>query len=67
MQLVNRVLPPEKLFEEAEKLAIKIAGYNPQIVSRAKNAVVNGLDMTLAEGLSLERRLSILPTKNGQE
>jgi enoyl-CoA hydratase/carnithine racemase len=64
IKLVNKVLPREQLFSEADKLANKIAGYNPQVVSRAKNAVINGLDMTLAEGLSLERRLSMLSVNN---
>ncbi len=58
-KLVNRVVPRNALFAEAEKMARRIAGYDPQAVCRAKQAVTRGLDMTLEEGLALERRLSL--------
>jgi enoyl-CoA hydratase/carnithine racemase len=59
IKLVNRVLPRSALFSEAEKLAEKIAGFDPASVVSAKQAVVRGLDMRLAEGLQLERRLAL--------
>lgn len=57
MKLVNRVLPVQELFAEAEKLAHRIKDYDPQAVSFAKQAITRGLDMSLQEGLNLEKRL----------
>lgn len=56
--LVNRVVPRNKLLETAEELAKKIASHNPMAVRNAKQAVVRGLDLSLAEGLDLEKRLA---------
>ena len=57
INLVNRVVPRDKLLGSAEKMAKKIASYDPMAVRYAKQAVVRGLDLTLAEGLNLERML----------
>jgi enoyl-CoA hydratase/carnithine racemase len=57
-KLVNRVLSRQDLYPEAEKLAQKIATLDPRAVKAAKAAVNRGLDLTLAEGLQLERRLA---------
>jgi enoyl-CoA hydratase/carnithine racemase len=57
MKLVNKVLPRAGLYPEAERMAAKLAGYSPKAVSAAKQAVTRGLDMSLEEGLALERRL----------
>jgi enoyl-CoA hydratase len=57
MKLVNRVLPVQELFAEAKKLAHRIKDYDPQAVSFAKQAITRGLDMSLQEGLNLEKRL----------
>jgi enoyl-CoA hydratase/carnithine racemase len=59
IKLVNRVVPRAQLLPEAERLAGIIAGYDPAVVASAKQAVIQGLDMTLAEGLLLERRLGV--------
>ena len=56
--LVNRVVSRGKLYETAEEMAQKIASYHPMAVRSAKEAVVRGLDLPLAEGLDLEKRLS---------
>lgn len=56
--LVNRVVSREKLFEAAYSLAEKIASYDPAAVRIAKQAVVQGADLTLAQGLELEKRLA---------
>ena len=56
--LVNRVVPKDKLLQTAEEMAKKIASCNPMAVRNAKQAVVRGLDLTLIEGLELERRLA---------
>jgi len=58
LKLVNRVVPREKLFNEAEKLAQKIAGFDPVAVAYAKQAVTRGLDLSLEQGLRLEARLA---------
>jgi enoyl-CoA hydratase len=58
LKLVNRVLPRVQLYAEAGKLAQQIASLDPKVVTAAKLAVNRGLDMTLAEGLELERNLA---------
>ena len=57
MKLVNRVLPRAELLVAAEALAHRLKDCNPRAVSCAKQAVTRGLDMSLAEGLDLERIL----------
>jgi enoyl-CoA hydratase/carnithine racemase len=56
--LVNKVVPKEILLESAEETALKIASFDPDAVRRAKQAVIKGLDMSLQDGLDLEKRLS---------
>lgn len=58
LKLVNRVVPRKELFNEAEKLAQKIAGFDPVAVASAKQAVTRGLDLSLEQGLRLEARLA---------
>jgi enoyl-CoA hydratase/carnithine racemase len=60
MKLVNRVLPARELYTEAERLAHRIKDYDPQAVACAKQAITRGLDMSLQEGLDLEKRLGQL-------
>jgi enoyl-CoA hydratase/carnithine racemase len=55
--LVNRIVPIDELLQDAEEIAKKIASCNPTAVRYAKQAVVRGLDLSLAEGLDLEKRL----------
>jgi enoyl-CoA hydratase len=59
MGLVNEVVTKDKLLETAETLGRKIASFNPRAVRSAKEAVTRGLDLSLAEGLELERRLAL--------
>lgn len=56
--LINQVVPREVLLERAEELAGKIASHDPRAVRSAKQAVIKGLDMTLSQGLDLEKRLA---------
>jgi len=56
--LVNRLVAREKLLQAAEGMARKIASYNPIAVRNAKKAVMRGLDLTLKEGLDLEKMLA---------
>jgi enoyl-CoA hydratase/carnithine racemase len=53
--LVSKVVSREKLYETAEEMAQKMASYHPMAVRSAKEAVVRGLDLPLAEGLDLEK------------
>jgi enoyl-CoA hydratase len=58
IKLVNRVAPRKKLSEICEQLAEKIASYDPELVRCAKRAVLQGLDLSLSEGLYLEKILA---------
>ena len=58
LKLVSRVLPKKELIPAAERLAEKIAGFNPVAVACAKQAVTRGLDLSLEQGLELEARLA---------
>jgi len=60
MKLVNRIVPRENLLQEAETIARKILSFSPSAVRAAKQAVWRGMDLPLAEGLELEKRLSAL-------
>ena len=57
--LVNKVVTRNKLLEVAEEMAQTIASYNPVAVRNAKQAVMRGLELPLAEGLDLEKRLAL--------
>ena len=55
--LVSRVVPVEKLMEEAMAVAEKIAGYSLPVVMMIKEAVNRAYETTLSEGVLFERRL----------
>jgi enoyl-CoA hydratase/carnithine racemase len=55
--LINRVTSRETLLTEAKALAYTLAEYDPRIVALAKRAIRLGNDLSLSEGLELERRL----------
>mgnify|MGYP001571988755 CR=1 FL=1 len=55
--LVNQVVPRTDLLPVVEKMADRIMSFNPIVVNCAKQAIVRGLDMTLAQGLELEAQL----------
>jgi enoyl-CoA hydratase/carnithine racemase len=57
-QLVNRIVARQELVGAAEEMASKIASNDPMAVRCAKQAVLRGMDMTLQEGLNLERVLA---------
>jgi enoyl-CoA hydratase len=57
MGLVNQVVETDRLAAAGEEMARKIASHKVVAVRRAKEAICRGLDLTLAEGLALERRL----------
>jgi len=58
--LVERVVPAADLLAEAGKLARTIADKAPVALRYAKEAVVKGLDLPLADGIRLEGDLSTL-------
>jgi enoyl-CoA hydratase len=55
--LVSRIVPPEKLMEEAVAVAEKIAGLSQPIAMMVKESVNRAFETTLAEGVRFERRL----------
>lgn len=55
--LVSRIVPAEKLLEEALAAADKIAAFSLPAVMMAKEAVNRSFETTLAEGLRFEKRL----------
>ncbi len=56
--LVNHVVPEDKLLDHANEMARKITAHDPAAVRYAKQAVVRGMDVRLAEGLYLEKSLA---------
>jgi len=58
LKLVNRVVPRKELLPQAERLARSIAGFDPVVVSYAKQAITRGLDLSLEQGLELEAKLA---------
>lgn len=59
MGLVHRVVAGGDLMDTANLLARELASRNPAVLSAAKSAVVDGLDLHLDDGLRLEERLTI--------
>lgn len=58
--LVHRVVPRDRLYPEAEALARSLARRPSGALRKAKQAVLQGLDMPLDQGLALEERLASL-------
>jgi enoyl-CoA hydratase len=58
--LVERVVPPGDVLSSAQALARSLADKAPVALRYAKEAVVKGLELPLAEGLRLEGDLSTL-------
>ncbi len=58
MKLVNRVVPRAQLLRTVKGIARQIACFDPIAIRSAKQAIVRGLDLTLPEGLELEKRLA---------
>jgi enoyl-CoA hydratase len=55
--LVSRVVPADKVMEEALSVAEKIASMSRPAVAMAKEAVNRALETTLSDGLNVERNL----------
>jgi len=56
--LVSRLVPRAELFPTVEGMARQIASFDPLAVRKAKEALRRGADMSLREGLYLEKMLS---------
>ena len=55
--LAHSVVPADTLMNEADEVAHRLAALNPTALALAKRAILEGMDMPLAAGLELERRL----------
>jgi enoyl-CoA hydratase/carnithine racemase len=58
IKMVNRVVARTELLPTVEKLADTIRQYDRTALSNAKQAIVEGLDLPLPQGLELEARLA---------
>ncbi|PWB67874.1 MAG: enoyl-CoA hydratase [Deltaproteobacteria bacterium] len=67
--IVSKVVPPDRLLDEAVALAETIASKGPVAVRLAKDAILTGFGMTLEEGLRYENRLAAVAmgTKDKEE
>jgi len=67
--LVNRVVEPADLMKEAEELAGKIARLAPLAIRTCLKAVIGGRELSLEDGLALERELfsSLFVTEDVRE
>ncbi len=67
--LVQRVVPRERLYGEAEALARQLLSRGPLALRLAKRAVREGLELPLTQGLALESRLAerALASVDGRE
>jgi enoyl-CoA hydratase len=65
--LVNQVVAPQDLIPAAEGMARKIMSRSALAVRYAKEAVNRGLELSLEEGLELERKLAAALLATGEE
>lgn len=67
--LINKVVPQDKLMSTAKEWANTICRAGPIAVRAAKEAMLRGSNMTLEEGLQLERSLGVyvMDTEDFQE
>jgi enoyl-CoA hydratase/carnithine racemase len=57
--LVNQVMPRDQLMFAVNGMARKLADYDQRTLRTIKEAVLRGCDLSLDEGLELERRLAV--------
>ena len=55
--MVNQVVPRETLLTAAEAVAYTLSQHDPRLVALAKRAIRQSADLSLADGLKLEKRL----------
>jgi len=63
--LVHKVVARERLNDEAEVWARELLTRSPAVLRYAKEAVTRGLEVSLEEGLTMERQLGRLLTASG--
>ena len=56
--LVQRVVPRDRLYPEAEALAQRILAMPPDAVTLTKRAIIEGVEMPLPDALALESKLA---------
>ena len=57
LKLINQVVPREELLTTADSLANRIKSYSPVALSYARQAITQGLNLSLGQGLELEAKL----------
>ncbi|MCX5999061.1 MAG: enoyl-CoA hydratase-related protein [Chloroflexi bacterium] len=57
--MVNRVVPRQDLLATAQQMAERIRSMPPLAVRKAKEAITRGSNMSLNEGMDLERWLAM--------
>ena len=69
MGLVSRIVPADKLMDEALAIARQIAGFSRPSVLLAKEAINRAFETTLSEGVRFERRVfqSLFATQDQKE
>lgn len=67
--LINKVVPQAELMNEVERLVATLLERGPLALRAAKQAILQGLSMTLDEGMALEQRLmaGLLKTEDARE
>jgi enoyl-CoA hydratase len=58
--LVNKVVPPDKLMEEAMTWAGKLAAKSGPVLAMAKTAINTGLDTDMGSGLTVENKCNAI-------
>ena len=56
--LVNRVVSKNELYSTADKMAQQIAQFNPVVVNSIKQAIIRGLELSIGQGLEIEKLLA---------
>jgi enoyl-CoA hydratase len=56
--LVSSVVSRNELYPTADKIAKQIAQFNPLVVNRIKQAIMRGLELSIAEGLEMEKLMA---------
>ena len=66
---INRVVPPDKLMEEAEKIALQILRNGPLSLRAIKRSVIECMGLTVEEGLMREAELAtdVFNSKDARE
>ena len=67
--LINKVVPQAELMNEVERWIASLLERGPLALRAAKQAILQGLNMTIEEGMSLEQRLmaDLLKTEDARE